>query len=248
MVDVRKFYKDKANVGFMMMGYPNLATSEAFLKSLDKSKIDILELGVPYSDPLADGEVIANAAARALQNGVNIELIFKSLEKIKTKKCLVFLVYYNLIFAYGLERFVKRAKKAGIKALIVPELVFEENEALFEICESEGVALVPLIATTTDEKRMKLILSRARGFVYLVASLGITGGKQVAKARLKSWVQKIRKYTDLPVFIGFGIKDNKDVQSIKQICDGAIVGTSLIKCFENKILTQIHAKINEIFA
>ena len=249
MVDFKKSFKDKANVGFIMMGYPNLATSEAFLKSLDKkSKIDILELGVPYSDPLADGLIISEAAKEALEKGVNIEKIFKSLEKIKLKKPLVFLVYYNLIFSYVREKFVKKAKEVGISALIVPELVYEENEEFFKICSQNDMALVPLIATTTSEQRMKLILSRASGFVYAVASLGITGGKQVAKAKLKKLVTQIKKHTNLPVFVGFGIKNSDDVNAIKALSDGAIVGTSIIEAFKNKSLEKIHSKINEIFS
>lgn len=247
MVDFRNFYKDKANIAYMLLGYPTLALSEEFLKNLDKTKIDIVELGVAYSDPIADGKVISDAAFKARQQGVDIHKVFKSLSKIKTKKPLAFLVYYNMIFAYGLESFVKASKKAGIKALIVPDLPYEENEALYKECLKEDIALVALISVTTPKERIEKILSRANGFIYLVASLGITGGKQVIKSRLKQKVQEIKEFTNLPVFIGFGIKNASNVASIKQICDGAIVGTSVIEAFKESKLDKIIHKVNEIF-
>ncbi|ENO0179245.1 tryptophan synthase subunit alpha, partial [Campylobacter jejuni] len=135
MVDFRKFYKENANVAYTVLGYPNLQTSEAFLQRLDQSPIDILELGVAYSDPIADGEIIADAAKIALDQGMDIHSVFELLARIKTKKALVFMVYYNLIFSYGLEKFVKKAKSLGICALIVPELSFEESDDLIKECE-----------------------------------------------------------------------------------------------------------------
>ncbi|TKX30230.1 tryptophan synthase subunit alpha [Campylobacter sp. MIT 12-5580] len=247
MVDFKHFYKEKANVAFSVFGYPNLATTKAFLQRLDTSKIDILELGIAYSDPIADGRIISEAALQALNEGINIHEVFKSLTELKIKKPIVFLVYYNLIFSYGIKQFVEESKKVGIKGLIVPELPFEENEELFRECEKAGLALIPLISVTTSKERMQKILTRASGFVYVVASLGITGGKQVGFSRLKSLVKELRAYTTLPIFIGFGIKNAKDVQNIKQICDGAIVGTSIVEAFKEKKITKIMQKVNEIF-
>lgn len=248
MVDFKQFYKEKANVAFSVFGYPNLATTKAFLQRLDTSKIDILELGIAYSDPIADGKIISEAALKALNQGINIHEVFKTLAEIKTKKPIVFLVYYNLIFSYGIKKFVEESKKVGIKGLIVPELPFEENEELFKECEKAGLALIPLISVTTSKERIQKILTRASGFIYLVASLGITGGKQVAFSRLKALVKELRSYTTLPIFIGFGIKNAKDVENIKQICDGAIVGTSVVEAFKEHNIKQILNTINSLFS
>ena len=247
MVDFTRFYKDKANVGYIVAGYPSLKTTEQFLLSLAKTKIDILEIGLPYSDPLADGQVISEASLKALQAGIGTKEVFALLAGINTAKCLVLLVYYNIIFSYGLTEFVRECKRAKIAALIVPDLPFEENEALFRACEQEGIALVGLVSVTSPKERIERILTRSSGFIYLVASLGITGGKQVAKARLRAKVKEIKALTTLPVFIGFGIKNAKDVASIKQISDGAIVGTSIVECFKQPSTRKIIKKIDEIF-
>lgn len=240
-------FKDKANVAYIVAGYPNLEFTKAFLKHLDESKIDILEIGVPYSDPIADGEVIFKAVSKALQSGTNVHKVFELLEAVKTNKTLVFLVYYNLIFSYGLKKFVANSKKVGIKGLIVPELPFEENEELFIECQKAGIALIPLVSVTTNGERLKKILSRASGFVYALASVGITGGSQMAHKRLENLVKRIKKHTDLPVFAGFGIKDKNDVKECKKIADGVIVGTSVVKAFESGDIKEVTKRVEMLF-
>lgn len=240
-------FKDKANIAYIVAGYPNLERSSEFLARLDESKIDILEIGIPYSDPIADGEVIFEAVSKALNEGVTVHKVFELLQGVKTHKTLVFLVYYNLIFSYGLKKFVANAKKVGIKGLIVPELPFEENEDLFNECQKAGIALIPLVSVTTSKKRLKQILSRASGFVYALASVGITGGNQMQHKRLENLVQTIKKHTNLPVFVGFGIKEKKDVLECKKIADGVIVGTAVVQAFNSKNLDETMKKINAIF-
>lgn len=240
-------FKDKANVGYIVAGYPNLTLTREFLANLDESKIDILEIGIPYSDPIADGAVIFEAVSKALQGGASVHKVFELLENVKTSKTLVFLVYYNLIFCYGLKKFVANAKKVGVQGLIVPELPYEENEALFKECQKVGIALIPLVSVTTSEERLKKILSRASGFVYALASVGITGGNQMAQDKLQDLVKRIKKHTNLPVFAGFGIKDKSDVMACKRVADGAIVGTSLVQAFAKGDLKEVLAKVDGVF-
>ncbi|HEF1919265.1 TPA: tryptophan synthase subunit alpha [Campylobacter coli] len=247
MVDFTSFYEDKANVAYMVLGYPNLKITEEFLRHLDESSIDVLELGIPYSDPIADGEVIANAAKIALDQGINIHKIFELLAKVKTKKALVFMVYYNLIFSYGLENFVKKSKALGISALIVPELSYEESKALYKECQKYGIALITLVSIATPKERVKELVKNAKGFIYLLASVGITGGQRVDNELLQEKIQEIQSFTKLPIYVGFGVKNNADVKSIRKIADGVIVGTNIVKLFASNDIKQILKGVEEIF-
>ncbi|EAI0652765.1 tryptophan synthase subunit alpha [Campylobacter coli] len=247
MVDFTSFYEDKANVAYMVLGYPNLKITEEFLRHLDESSIDVLELGIPYSDPIADGEVIANAAKIALDQDINIHKIFELLAKVKTKKALVFMVYYNLIFSYGLENFVKKSKALGISALIVPELSYEESKALYKECQKYDIALITLVSITTPKERVKELVKNAKGFIYLLASVGITGGQRVGNEILQEKIQEIQSFTKLPIYVGFGVKNNADVKSIRKIADGVIVGTNIVKLFASNDIKQILKGVEEIF-
>ncbi|MCR2065743.1 tryptophan synthase subunit alpha [Campylobacter helveticus] len=247
MVDFKKFYKNKANVAYIVMGYPNLKISEEFIKRLDECHIDILEVGVPYSDPIADGEIITNAASEALKNGTTIHKVLESLKRIKSDKALVFMAYYNLIFAYGLKAFVKVAKNAGICGLIVPELSYEESADLKKECDKEGLALITFISITTPKERIAKLCKNANGFIYLLASVGLTGGKSSQNELLEQKIKEIKAHSNLPIFVGFGIKNNQDVKNIHKISDGAIVGTSVVKEFQNKEIEKIIKNVGEIF-
>lgn len=247
MVDFTSFYEDKANVAYMVLGYPNLKITEEFLRHLDESSIDVLELGIPYSDPIADGEVIANAAKIALDQGISIHKIFELLAKVKTKKALVFMVYYNLIFSYGLENFVKKSKALGISALIVPELSYEESKTLYKECQKYDIALITLVSITTPKERVKELVKNAKGFIYLLASVGITGGQRVGNELLQEKIQEIQSFTKLPIYVGFGVKNNADVKSIRKIADGVIVGTNIVKLFASNDIKQILKGVEEIF-
>ncbi|MDO4674092.1 tryptophan synthase subunit alpha [Campylobacter sp.] len=247
MVDFRKFYKEKANVAYAVMGYPSLEVSGEFIKRLGECGVDILELGVPYSDPIADGELIAQAAARALELGVGLGQIFELLERVETDKALVFMVYYNVIFSYGLRRFVREAKRVGICGLIVPELSFEESGPLREECDSCGIALITLVSVTTPKERMKKLVKNARGFIYLLSYAGLTGGKSGEYGALERKVAELREMTSLPIFVGFGVKDNADVRAIHKIADGAIVGTSVVREFESEDVDLLVERVGKIF-
>ncbi|QKF65273.1 tryptophan synthase subunit alpha [Campylobacter corcagiensis] len=236
----------KANIGYIVGGYPDLNYTKELINNLDKCSLDILEIGIPYTDPLADGKVIFDASFKACQNGVTTDDVFKMLKECKTNKCLVFLVYYNLVFSYGLESFVKKAKEVGISGLIVPDLPCEESDKLFEICKNHGLSLIPLISVTS-EYRLPKLLEKSSGFIYAVGSIGVTGGKQTPINRLKHMVGDIKNATNLPVAVGFGIRTNDDVKLTKSYADGAIVGTSIVKLCGNLSVGELLKEIDEIF-
>lgn len=242
----KAFENKKANIGYIVAGYPNLEYTKEFINSLDESSLDMLEIGIPYSDPLADGKVIFNASFNAVQNEVDTKKVFDMLKHCKTDKCLVFLVYYGLIFSYGVDKFLKDTKECGISGLIVPDLPCEENEELYEKCKNLGISLIPLISVTS-EHRLNKLLKRSSGFIYAVGSIGVTGGKQTPIERLKNMVSDIKKSTNLPVAVGFGIRSNEDVRLTKTYADGAIVGTSIVKLTENCSVKDAMKEISKIF-
>ncbi|NLK66875.1 MAG: tryptophan synthase subunit alpha [Campylobacteraceae bacterium] len=242
----KAFENKKANIGYIVAGYPSLDYTKEFINSLDESALDILELGIPYSDPLADGMVIFNASFETVKKGVDTDKVFDMLKECKTNKCLCFLVYYNLIFAYGLENFVKKAKECGISGLVVPDLPYEENEELFNLCEKYSLSLIPLISVTSEHRLSKL-LERSSGFIYAVGAIGVTGGKQTPIERLQHMVRDIKASTDLPVAVGFGIRTNEDVKLTKSYADGAIMGTSIVEKASKANVGELLAYIEELY-
>lgn len=221
------FEGKKVNIGYIVAGYPSVEHTREFLSNLDDSVIDILELGIPYSDPLADGKVIFDASFKAVQDGVNTDTIFEILSTIKTKKALVFLVYYNLIFAYGIDKFLQKSKECGISGFVIPDLPFEENEEIFNKANALEMALIPLISVTSAH-RTQMVLTRSSGFIYAIGSIGVTGSKQTPLNRLKDMVKEIKSKTNMPVAVGFGIRTKEDVIMTKEYADGAIMGTSIV--------------------
>ena len=246
MDKIKKALENGANIGYIVAGYPRIEHTKNFLNSLDECALDIVEIGIPYSDPLADGPVVFNASFQAVQNGVNTDTVFEILSEVETKKPLILLVYFNLIFAYGMKKFIKKCAEAGISGLIIPDLPFEENEEIFKLCEKEKIALIPLISITS-EHRAKKVLSRAGGFIYAISAIGVTGTKLTPMERLKNMLSDLKKMSDLPVAVGFGIRTNEDIRNMRKYADGVILGTSIVKLsgeFEGKEFLQ---KINELF-
>ena len=243
----KKAFKNGANIGYLVAGYPSLEYTKEFLNTLDNSALDLLEIGIPYSDPIADGPAIRDASFEAVNSGVNARAVFHMLGSVKTTKCLVFLVYYNTIFSYGEDKFIADCAKVGISGLIIPDLPFEENCSLAKKCAKLGIALVPLISVTTGH-RAKKILKHASGFVYMIASLGVTGSKQSPEDRLKELAKNIKKISSLPVAVGFGVRSNEDVKRLRSFCDGVIMGTVLVEASKNKSVSELNALISELFA
>lgn len=242
----KAFSADKVNIGYIVAGYPNLEHTKEFLQNLDECVVDILEIGIPYSDPLADGKIIAQASFEALQNGVNTDSVFDMLRGVKTSKTLVLLVYYNVIFAYGIKRFIDKCKICNISALIIPDLPFEENEEMFKICKKNHIALIPLISVTS-EHRAKKVLSRSSGFIYAIGAIGVTGSKQTPIDRLQNMVRDLKKMSKLPVCVGFGIRTNDDVKLTRKYADGVIVGTSIVRLAGIYSGENFIAAVNKLF-
>lgn len=242
----KAFENKKANIGYIVAGYPNLNYTKDFINLLDESSLDMLEIGIAYSDPLADGKVIFDASFSAVQNGIDTKQVFDMLKECKTQKALVFLVYYGLIFAYGVDKFLKSAKECGVSGLIVPDLPYEESEELFQKCQNLELCLIPLVSITS-EYRMNKLLQRSSGFIYAIGSIGVTGGKQTPVERLKNMLGDLKNASNLPVALGFGIRTSDDVKVAKTYADGAIVGTSIVKLTSELNAKEIMKEIAKIF-
>ncbi len=239
---------EKTNIGYVVAGYPNLEFTKKFLENLDKTSIDIIEVGVPYSDPLADGKLISEASFAASEAGVTTDTVFDLINEVKEKvtKPLVFLIYYNLIFSYGIDKFIKKCVECGIKGLLVPDLPYEEAKELFEKAKENNIDFIPFVSVTSQD-RIEKVASRGSGFVYAIGSLGVTGSKQVDLPRLEKFIENIRTKTDLPVSLGFGIKNNDNVNTMRKFADGVIVGTSIVEITKSNDVNFTIQKINELF-
>lgn len=250
MNKIEKVFKNKKNVNiaYIVGGSPSVEYTENFIKNLDKSPIDILEIGIPYSDPIADGKTISEISFKASQNNVSPDTIFDLLVNIKgkTETPLVFLVYYNLVYAYGIDEFIKKSKESGISGLIIPDLPYEESQELTEKLNAENIAFIPLVSVTSKDRIPKLV-KQGTGFIYAIGSLGVTGTKQVPLERLKKFIKEIKTHTETPVAIGFGIKNKEDIKNLRDVADGLIVGTSIVRLTENNTPDEILPKLEELF-
>ena len=242
------FAGKKANIGYVVAGYPSAKATKEFLLNLDGSCLDLLELGIPYSDPLADGKLIAQASFETAAKGVNTDAIFSMLEECKGKinKPVVFLVYFNIVFAYGVQNFIARSKDVGIAGFIIPDLPFEESEEVAALCAKFDLDLIPLISVTSQNRADK-ILKFGSGFIYALGAIGVSGSQRASEERLKALVEDLKKRSDLPVAVGFGVKNKNDADEVKTYADGAIIGTEIVKLtakFEGKELIK---QINKLF-
>lgn len=234
MTEIMKAFKaGKAFIPFITCGDPDLETTERIVREMSKNGADIIELGIPFSDPTAEGPVIQGANARALSGGITTDAVFElvcSLRKDLTTP-LVFMTYANVVFSYGIERFVSRCADVGINGIILPDVPFEEKGEFSAICEKAGIDFISLIAPTS-EHRIAMIAREAKGFIYLVSSLGVTGMRSEIKTDLQSIVQVIRENTDIPCAIGFGISTPEQAKKMSDIADGVIVGSAIVKLAE----------------
>ena len=224
------FRNGKAFIPFITCGDPDLQTTAKVVREAVRNGADLIELGIPFSDPTAEGPVIQEANLRALQGGVTTDKIFDLLRELRTDVTvpMVFMTYANVVFSYGAEIFISTCREIGIDGLILPDLPFEEKEEFLPLCEEYGVDLISLIAPTS-ENRIAMIAKEAKGFIYLVSSLGVTGVRSEIKTDLRSIVNVIRANTDTPVAIGFGISKPEQAAKMAGISDGAIVGSAIIK-------------------
>ena len=224
----------KAFIAFVTAGDPALETTERLVLAFEKSGVDIVELGVPFSDPLADGPTIQAASQRALRNGVTVEKIFESVRRIRrhSEIPLALMVYYNIIFHYGENAFVAAAKGAGVDGLVFPDLPPEEAEGLILAAREAEISTVFFISPTTTRERMKKIISASTGFIYYVSITGVTGARQSLPAAMLNHVKAVKRLTDKPVCVGFGVSTAEQVKAVTQVADGVIVGSAIIKEIE----------------
>ncbi len=227
------FENGKAFIAFITCGDPDLETTAAAVRAAVENGADLIELGIPFSDPTAEGPVIQGANLRALNGGVTTDKIFAFVKELRQDVTvpMVFMTYANVVFSYGAERFLSACKEIGIDGLILPDLPFEEKEEFLPVCRQYGVDLVSLIAPTS-ENRIAMIAKEAEGFLYIVSSLGVTGTRSEIKTDLASIVSVVRQNTDIPCAIGFGISTPEQARKMADISDGAIVGSAIIKLLE----------------
>jgi tryptophan synthase alpha chain len=221
--------KRAALMPYLMGGYPTLDSSAAAGEAAIRAGADLLELGVPFSDPLADGPVIHAAATEALAAGATPRAVLGVCEQLADRVPVVLMVYANVVLAGGVEAFTLRAAAAGAAGLIVPDMPHDEAGELRAACDAEGLDLVPLVAPTTTDERMREIGGTARGFVYAVSVAGTTGERHELPPGLEDTVGRARAATDVPVAVGFGISTAEQVRSVAEIADGVIVGTRLVR-------------------
>ncbi len=234
MSNIRKAFENgKAFIPFITCGDPDLETTAAVVRSAAENGADLIELGIPFSDPTAEGPVIQEANLRALKGGVTNDKVFSLVRELRRDVSvpMVFMTYANVVFSYGAERFISTCKEIGIDGLILPDLPFEEKDEFLFLCREYGVDLISLIAPTS-ENRIAMIAKEADGFIYIVSSLGVTGMRSEIKTDLASIVKVIRENTDTPCAIGFGISTPEQARKMATISDGAIVGSAIIKLLE----------------
>ncbi|MBR3533010.1 MAG: tryptophan synthase subunit alpha [Clostridiales bacterium] len=224
------FKNGKAFIPFITCGDPDLETTAAVVRAAVANGASLIELGIPFSDPTAEGPVIQGANLRALEGGVTTDKVFDLVRDLRTDVTIpmVFMTYANVVFSYGADRFISTCKETGIDGLILPDLPYEEKEEFLPQCHKYGIDLISLIAPTS-ENRIAMIAREAEGFIYLVSSLGVTGVRSEIKTDLESIVKVIRANTDTPVAIGFGISTPEQASKMAGISDGAIVGSAIIK-------------------
>lgn len=227
------FENGKAFIPFITCGDPDLKTTAAVVRAAVQNGADLIELGIPFSDPTAEGPVIQGANLRALIGGVTTDKIFDLVRGLRkdVKIPMVFMTYANVVFSYGAERFISTCKEIGIDGLILPDLPFEEKEEFLPLCRKYEVDLISLIAPTS-ENRIAMIAQEADGFLYIVSSLGVTGTRSEIKTDLASIVAMVRQSTDVPCAIGFGISTPEQAKKMAGLSDGAIVGSAIIKLLE----------------
>lgn len=234
MSNIKKAFENgKAFIAFITCGDPDLETTAAAVRAAAENGADLIELGIPFSDPTAEGPVIQGANLRALNGGITTDKIFDFVKNLRrdVKIPMVFMTYANVVFSYGAERFVSACREIGIDGLILPDLPFEEKEEFQPVCRKYGVDLISLIAPTS-ENRIAMIAKEAEGFLYIVSSLGVTGTRSEIKTDLVSIVQTVRQNTNIPCAIGFGISTPEQAKKMAGVADGAIVGSAIIKILE----------------
>ena len=224
------FKNGKAFISFLTGGDPDIETTEKLIYTMEKAGADLIEIGVPFSDPIAEGPVIQEANERALAAGCTTDKLFDMVARVRknTQIPLVYLTYINPIFTYGKEKFMKRCQECGIDGLIIPDLPYEEKEEIADVCKEYGVDIISLIAPTSHQ-RIAMIAKEAQGFVYCVSSLGVTGVRTEIKTDISEMIHLVKENTQVPCAVGFGIATPEQAKKMASVADGAIVGSAIVK-------------------
>lgn len=227
------FENGKAFIAFITCGDPDLDTTEKIIETMAENGVDMIELGIPFSDPTAEGPVIQAANLRGLAQGVTTDKVFDMIRRVRKRVSIpmVFMTYANVVFSYGTERFIKTAAEVGMSGLILPDVPYEEKAEFADVCKKYGLDLISLIAPTSDE-RIGMIASSAEGFVYCVSSLGVTGTRSEITSDIDSMIASVRENTDIPVAIGFGISNPEQAAQMAAKSDGIIIGSAIVKIIE----------------
>lgn len=229
--------KEKALVGFVTAGDPDPDTSESIVASMCENGVDIIELGVPFSDPTADGPVIQRSSARALKSGTHIDDVLELIRRLRQSfgVPIILFSYYNPIMAYGIERFYRDSLSAGADGVLVVDLPPEESDELTSEWKGGDFCLIRLAAPTTPEDRMRMIAQKASGFLYMVSMTGVTGSGGIDTKEIGDYVEKLKHFTDIPICVGFGISTPSDVTAISAIADGVVIGSAFERTIEENI-------------
>ncbi len=229
----RAFEKGKAFIPFLTCGDPDPETTAAAVRAAAANGADLIELGIPFSDPTAEGPVIQGANLRALQGGITTDRVFDLVRELRRDVTvpLVFMTYANVVYSYGADRFISTCAEIGIDGMILPDLPFEEKEEFLPLCRKYGVDLISMVAPTSED-RIAMIAREAEGFLYIVSSLGVTGERSEIQTDLAAIVRTVRENTDTPCAIGFGISTPEQAKQMAALSDGAIVGSAIVRIVE----------------
>src|SRR3982751_5473462 len=240
-----------AFITFLMAGDPDPATSLEIIKALPKAGADIIEIGMPFTDPMADGPAIQAAGLRALKGGMTLKktlAMVRAFRKDDNTTPLVLMGYYNPIYIYGVDKFLADAKSAGVDGLIIVDLPPEEDDGLCLPVMTAGLNFIRLATPTTDDKRLPAVLANTSGFVYYVSITGITGGAAPDTSRVAQAVARIKRHTDLPVAVGFGVRTPEHARAIAEKADGSVVGTALVDALKNSLDAEGRATAKTVTA
>lgn len=246
----KAFENKKVFIPFITAGDPNLEKTEEFILEMERAGAGLVEIGIPFSDPIAEGPVIQNANIRALSGGCTTDKIFEMVKSLRTKTDipLVFMAYANTLYKYGYDKFCAKCEEIGIDGLIIPDIPFEEKNELAPVAEEHGMCLVSMVAPTSED-RIHMIAKEAKGFVYVVSSMGVTGVRNEIKTDIERIVNTIKEATDTPAAVGFGINTPEQVTAYTKVADGAIVGSAIMRIVEKygeKAGTHIYDYVKEM--
>ena len=231
--DRSRAQKRAALIPYITAGYPNLAQLEPLVHALEDGGADLIEIGIPFSDPLADGPVLQKAASQALEQGVKVQQVLDAVARLKVAVPLLFLTYINLVYRRGIEEFIRDSHQSGISGLIIPDWPWNESARYQELAYREGIALIPFAAPTSTDQHLDAI-AKGHGFVYTVSVTGVTGVRTKVDAGVEPLVQRSRQHTTLPIAVGFGISTPEQARQTGMVADGVIVGSALVQALMDR--------------